>query len=103
MLTNIRWYHLKNLDNIVLGRRGQKANKRKEKEGNDSSSKTKDDEAGGDKRLAIETDCLQGEQNSPSAQRRGKDVAGRVGAPHSSSKQGRRIATEAFKGCKESY
>lgn len=65
MLTRIRWFALESLDNIVLGRRGQKAtgfvslkerkaNKAKEKEGKASSSKMKDDEAE-DNRLAIET------------------------------------------------
>ena len=65
MLTKIRWFELKDLDHIVLGRRGQKAtgfvslkerkaNKVKEKEGKGSSSKIKDDEVE-DSRLAIET------------------------------------------------
>ncbi|CAD6583438.1 MAG: hypothetical protein ASARMPRED_001322 [Alectoria sarmentosa] len=60
-----RWFELKDLDHIVLGRRGQKAtgfvslkerkaNKVKEKEGKGSSSKIKDDEVE-DSRLAIET------------------------------------------------
>lgn len=65
MLTKARWSELKGLDNIVVGRRGQKAtefvswkerkaNKGREVEGKDSASEARDDEAGEDKGLAIE-------------------------------------------------